>query len=110
MVPGGYCGTVGACGAALGVGIAFGVLRSTTPLDPEGRGAINAAVSEVLAEIAACKAARCCQRDSFTALRKAAEISPRYLPMALETSHTMRCRQFGKNRECIREACPLFPG
>jgi len=61
-------------------------------------------------EIAAHEAARCCQRDAWIALKKAAELSTAYLPMPLKAQKPLTCHQQGKNKECIKDACPLWPG
>jgi len=109
-VPGGACGYMGACGAAVGVGIAFGIVLDSTPLAPEGRRIVLATTSEVLAEMAKLEAARCCQRECFIALEKAAELSARSLPVTLRTGPPFDCEQIDLNDECIGPDCPLFGG
>ena len=109
-VPGGACGYMGACGAAVGVGIAFGIVLDSTPLAPEGRRIVLATTSEVLAEMAKLEAARCCQRECFIALEKAAELSARLLPVTLRTGPPFDCEQIDLNDECIGPDCPLFGG
>ena len=108
-VPGGFCGFYGVCGAALGGGIAFGLILQSTPLKAAARQRIQHATQTCLADIAALEAARCCQRDSWLALRKAAEISKTLLPLPLHAEAPLRCRQMGVNPTCIGSDCPLFP-
>jgi hypothetical protein len=55
-------------------------------------------------------AARCCQRDSWLALTKAAELSRDYLPIALRAEAPLYCTQARQNRECLGTACPLWEG
>jgi len=63
----------------------------------------------VLAEIAGVKAARCCQRDGFIALTKAAELSQTLLPVKLKAGHRLVCRQMHLNKECLGKTCVLHP-
>jgi len=107
-VPGGNCAFTGACGAAIGVGIAFGLLLGANPVKAHERRQVQEICQSVIGEQACFAAARCCQRDSWIALRKAAEWSRRLLPVTLKADYPLRCRQSAKNRECIRTACPLW--
>lgn len=108
QVPGGACGFMGACGAAVGVGIAFGIVLGSSPLAPVGRRIAQATTSEVLAQIAQLEAARCCQRECFVALVKAAELSRKSLPVTLQAAQTLDCEQIDLNDECVGPDCPLF--
>ncbi|MFA6498573.1 MAG: DUF5714 domain-containing protein, partial [Desulfurivibrionaceae bacterium] len=107
-VPGGVCGFWGNCGAAVGVGIAFSVLLEATPLTPKPRQQVQEITSRVLGEIALTQGARCCQRETVTALREAALLSHRLLPVSLLAEADFVCRQFSANRECIGGQCPLW--
>jgi len=107
-VPGGVCGFWGNCGAAAGVGIAFSVLLAATPLTPKARQQVQEITSRVLGEIALTQGARCCQRETVAALREAALLSHRLLPVSLLAEADFVCRQFSVNRECIGGQCPLW--
>jgi len=107
-VPGGVCGFWGNCGAAAGVGIAFSVLLAATPLTPKPRQQVQEITSRVLGEIAQTQGARCCQRETVTALREAALLSHRLLPVSLLAEADFFCKQFSANRECIGGQCPLW--
>ncbi|MCX5877429.1 MAG: DUF5714 domain-containing protein [Deltaproteobacteria bacterium] len=107
-VPGGVCGFWGNCGAAAGVGIAFSVLLEATPLTPKARQQVQEITSRVLGEIALTQGARCCQRETVTALREAALLSHRLLPVSLLAEADFVCQQFTVNRECIGGQCPLW--
>lgn len=106
-VPGGVCGLSGNCGAAPGVGTAFALLLGSSPLDPKLRQTVLRVTSEVLAAIAANEAARCCQRECWIALKKAAELSARLLPVKLEAATPLDCGQRELNRECFGVDCPV---
>lgn len=107
-VPGGVCGFWGNCGAAAGVGIAFSVLLEATPLTPKARQQVQEITARVLGEIAQTQGARCCQRETVTALREAALLSHRLLPVSLLAEADFVCQQFSVNRECIGGQCPLW--
>lgn len=105
-IAGGSCAFWGVCGAAAGVGIAFSLLLQANPLKGGARQAVQEAVRKVLAEIAAIRAARCCQRDCWIALRKAAELSGDLLPLPLQAAGSPLCRRQHLNRECEAASCP----
>lgn len=107
-VPGGVCGFWGNCGAAAGVGIAFSVMFAATPLTPKPRQQVQEITSRVLGEIAQTQGARCCQRESVTALREAALLSHHLLPVSLLAEADFFCKQFSANRECIHDQCPVW--
>ncbi|MEW6595347.1 MAG: DUF5714 domain-containing protein [Thermodesulfobacteriota bacterium] len=107
-VPGGVCGFWGICGAAIGVGIGMSVLLNATPLTPEARQLAQQAAARVLGRIAETTGARCCQRESVTALQEAARLSQELLPIPLLAEFPIRCRQQAQNRECLRHLCPLW--
>jgi 7,8-dihydro-6-hydroxymethylpterin dimethyltransferase len=108
-VPGGYCGFMGICGAAVGVGIAFSLILEANPIKPVERKIVQSVTAAVLADIAVHEAARCCQRDAWIALKKAAVLSETVLPIPLKADNDLVCSQQGKIKECIRQDCPLWP-
>lgn len=100
---------MGVCGAAVGVGIAFSLLLEANPLKADERQTVQRVTCSVLQAIVDLKAARCCQRDSWIALTKAAELFKDMLPLALKAEQIMICTQYARNRECLGKACPLHP-
>jgi len=106
-VPGGVCAFWGACGAAVGVGIAFAILLEGNPLKPEPRQVVQELVRDCIDAINRIQAARCCQRESYTALAVAAERSEKLLPVRLTADGPARCQQQARNRECIGGDCPF---
>jgi MoaA/NifB/PqqE/SkfB family radical SAM enzyme/SAM-dependent methyltransferase len=106
-IAGGYCAFMGICGAALGVGTAFSLLLDANPLKGSQRKSVQSATLRAFEEIASLEAPRCCQRDSWLALRAAARISGDYLPLALHADADLPCEQAGMNQECIGSRCPL---
>jgi hypothetical protein len=107
-LPGGHCAFLGGCAAALGTGIAFGVILRATPTEPGERGVVNRVSAAAMAAVGEQDAARCCQRDAWISLRSAAESSEELLPVALKAEAPLRCTQRNRNPECAKKDCPLF--
>ena len=107
-IPGGVCSFWGGCGAALGAGIAFSVLLKGNPLKAAERKIIQQITGEIISEIGRLEAARCCQRETWTALKKVADFSKKYLSIALPANGNTRCTQQSRNRECLGKACPYI--
>jgi MoaA/NifB/PqqE/SkfB family radical SAM enzyme/SAM-dependent methyltransferase len=108
QIAGGACGFMGACGAALGVGVAFGLIQESHPLKPAERQALQTATASILGKIGSLEAARCCLRDGQIALQEAARLSIEFLPIALKAEAEAECNQRAKNAECAGSVCPYF--
>jgi hypothetical protein len=107
-IPGGSCGFWGGCGASLGAGIGFGVILGSNPLKPKRRQTLIKIVTEISGELAKVTAARCCQRECWTALKKASEISEKYIGISLPADENVICTQMDRNKECIKSACQFY--
>ena len=107
-VPGGSCGFWGGCGAALGAGIGFGVILKSSPVTPAQRQMVQALTGNLIGGLGSIEAARCCQREIWSVLKKAAELSERILPIPLQADGDTRCRQMHLNKECPGEVCTWF--
>lgn len=107
-VPGGACAFLGACGAAIGAGIAVSVLLEATPYNGRKRHLAQQVTQRALERIASFEAPRCCQRDSWLALQEASRYLEEVLGMTLEVDHTIACDQMSRNKECIQDRCPLW--
>jgi hypothetical protein len=68
---------------------------------------IQSATQQCLADIAELEAARCCQRDSWLDLKKAAELSRTMLPTTLQANDSLHCQQMEINPTCIGSECPI---
>ncbi|MEJ2716302.1 MAG: DUF5714 domain-containing protein [Deltaproteobacteria bacterium] len=108
MVPGGSCAFMGVCGAATGVGIAFGLMLESNPLKPVPRQHVQRIVAETLGEITSIRAARCCRRESHLAFQVAARASAGLLAPELRAEEWRSCEQHELNEECIKRSCPFF--
>jgi hypothetical protein len=107
-VKGGFCGFWGACGAAIGVGIFTSLVQGANPLSRAEWRSANAATARALAQIALRGGPRCCKRDTYLALRSAAESVRESLGVALELPAQVRCEFSARNQECLRAECPFF--
>jgi hypothetical protein len=103
---GGICGPHGACGAGIGVGIAYSVLHRVTPFSREERSEANRMTSLALLAVSRTGGPRCCKRDSMLAVETAMEYFPCF--SGLEKP-SYRCSQYRENNTCIRTECPYYP-
>jgi len=106
-VPGGWCGFYGACGAALGAGIAVSVLTKATPLTGEQRSLANEATSFVLSKMLDGHP-RCCKRASRKAIEAGIEFLKNRMGITLEQGQPVECLYSERNKECPLEACPYY--
>lgn len=106
-VPGGWCGYYGACGAAVGVGIAVSVLSGATPVKGKPRSLALAATSQVLSRMIDDQP-RCCKRASRIAIQAAVEYLRDRLDIDLAPGDLARCAYTQRNAQCARERCPFF--
>lgn len=109
ILPGGMCGQMGCCGAALGAGVFAAIWLDTTPMSRTGWAAVNAFTARCLAEVAAVEGPRCCKRVTWLTIRAAMPAAGELLGLKLGDFPKVKCTHFGKNRECRRRDCPFFP-
>lgn len=107
QVPGGFCGTHGTCGAAMGVGIAIAVWTGSTPLKVREWQLSNLATATALTDIARQGGPRCCKRDTWLALAAAAAFLRDELGVTLTGPDTVVCPWSKLDDECQDEACPF---
>lgn len=107
-IPGGACGFWGACGAAIGAGIAASSILSATPLTPSPRQQAQSFSARILGKIAKYKGGRCCQRETWLTLTETAALSESFFGVELLAKDAITCDQYTRNKECIRKACPLW--
>jgi len=106
-VPGGWCGFHGACGAAIGVGIAISVLTEATPLTGKERSLAMEATSFALNRMVDGHP-RCCKRTSRKALETAVEFLRDKMGIIIDNTRTIACNYTERNKECPRENCPYY--
>jgi len=106
-VPGGWCGFYGACGAAIGVGIAVSVLTGATPLTGKTRGLANEATACALRYMTD-SGPRCCKRASRRALAAATAFLKERMDIEIPAGTESACVYPARNRECILDLCPYY--
>lgn len=106
-LPGGWCGSHGACGGGVGVGIAVSVLTEATPLTGRQRGLANAATAYALNKLTD-EGARCCKRSLRRGLEAAVEFLDKRMNIKLNGNPVIKCQYIARNKECILQACPYF--
>lgn len=104
-VNGGFCGTHGACGAAIGVGIAYSMIHQVTPYSAEERGIANRMTALALETVGRFGGPRCCKRDSIASIEVAIEHFGCYEHFG---DVCYRCVQSSNNPMCINARCPYF--
>ena len=107
-IPGGACGFLGICGAAAGVGIAFAIILESSPMKAKARASAQKVTHAVLGKIAEYEAARCCNREVWSALTIAAALSDSFLHVKLLAEQKVKCDQKKFNQQCYGRQCPIF--
>lgn len=104
MILGGFCGSHGNCGAAVGVGIFVSLIKDNNPLANEEWKESNMMTARSLSIIAEHGGPRCCKRNSFLAIESTME----YLSDVIRKDEEVVC-DFNKfNKECKGKECPYF--
>ena len=104
-IKGGVCGSHGACGAGIGVGIAYSVIHSVMPYSKADRGIANRMTALALLEISRYGGPRCCKRESMLAVHVAKDHFGGFAVGSCDYT----CRQFAYNELCIGSECPYHP-
>jgi len=106
-VPGGWCGFYGACGAAVGVGIAVSVWIGATPLTGRPRSLALGATSFALARMLDGQP-RCCKRATRLAVTAAVDYLREHFEIQLPCRGKTVCTYVTRNQECPRTLCPYY--
>jgi hypothetical protein len=106
-VPGGWCGFYGACGAAIGVGIAVSILSEATPLTGKPRSLAMEATSYALTKMVD-GYPRCCKRASRKALEAAVEFLHCRMGIDIGEVKVILCTYSNRNLECPKEDCLYY--
>ena len=108
LVPGGWCGSHGVCGAAIGLGVAVSIITGATPVKGAERTLADTATYLALAEVAD-GYPRCCKRASRKALEVGVAYLREHLGITLEDSTSSSCNFFSRNQECPLGECQYHP-
>jgi hypothetical protein len=106
--PLGSCALWGACGAAIGVGIAFSIAMRVNMMSGQNRSVVLNLVSETLGQISKLGGPGCCKGSVILALDVAKTfLTETYDVKFDETKH--RCEFADQNlTDCPKERCPIY--
>ena len=108
QVPGGACGYMGACGAAISTGIFMSVVTRNTPLSTDTWRLCNLMTSKALEQVAENGGPRCCKRDSYLSVLTAIDFVREALGVEMEKAD-VKCSRSQINNQCIGKKCPFSP-
>jgi len=108
LVPGGFCGTHGNCGAAVGTGIFISIISGATSVSHEEWQNANLLTAKTLYEIALMGGPRCCKRDSFIAIIQTVKFLKEKFYISLPINEEVKCSFRKFNKECIVDKCKFF--
>ena len=109
MVPGGFCGLAGTCGAAISAGMFYSIVTKTNPLSNETWKDAQLLTAACLTAIGSHGGPRCCKRDTYLALQTTVRFMREHTGIAMEWQRKPQCIFSQRNRECLKEKCPYFP-
>jgi len=105
---GGFCGSHGDCGAAVGTGIFISLITNSTPLSIDEWRLSNLMTAESLYIIAQYGGPRCCKRNTYLAILEATQFLKEHFNVDMKIKHEMCCEFSDLNRECLREKCQFY--
>ena len=108
QVPGGACGYMGACGAAISTGIFMSVVTRNTPFSTDTWQLCNLCTARALEQVALNGGPRCCKRDSYLSILTAIDFVKEHLGVEMEKPE-VRCSRSHINDQCIGKKCPFSP-
>ena len=108
QVPGGACGYMGACGAAISTGIFMSVVTSNTPLSTDSWRLCNLMTARALEQVALNGGPRCCKRDSYISILTAVDFVKEHLGVEM-IKPQVTCSRSQFNNQCIGHQCPFAP-
>ena len=107
-VAGGFCGSWGCCGAAVGCGIFAAVLTGSSPKKEADWAQVNQMTARCLENVASVGGPRCCKRDSFLSVLAAVDFVKEHFGLEMEKPDVV-CTYASQNNQCIGKRCPFSP-
>lgn len=105
---GGFCGSHGICGAAVGTGIFISLITDATPLSEKEWKLSNQITAENLLTIAEWGGPRCCKRDTFLAIIGAKKFLRKYFGFTMKIDKNIHCEFTKFNQECKTTDCMFY--
>jgi len=106
---GGFCGSHGICGAAVGTGIFISLITDATPLSEKEWKLSNQITAENLLTIAELGGPRCCKRDTFLAIIGAVKFLRKHFGFTMKSDKDIHCEFTKLNKECKKTDCMFYP-
>ncbi len=106
---GGFCGSHGVCGAAVGNGIFISIITNANPLSEKEWKISNKITANSLEKIAYYGGPRCCKRNTLLAIIGAVSFLKEKMDVKIPIDKNILCEFSGLNKECIKEKCPFYP-
>ena len=104
---GGFCGSHGTCGAAMGTGIFFSLILDSSPLKTQEWKLSNLMTARALTVIANHGGPRCCKRDSYLAILETTKFLESELKITMPAT-VPECSFSEQNKECLKERCLFY--
>ena len=108
FVPGAFCGTHGACGAAVGTGLFMSIITGATPLKTFEWELANSMTGRSLLQMAPYGGPRCCKRVSFVAIIEAVRFVNERFDERIPMPDNIHCTFNERNTECLKNDCPFW--
>jgi len=108
MVPGGFCGSHGNCGAGVGAGIFISLITEATPLSGKEWQLSNLMTSKSLLSIAMHGGPRCCKRDIYLSILEATKFVKENLETEIPVDSNIACSFYMYNKECLHKDCIFY--
>lgn len=109
QILGGFCGSHGVCGAAVGTGIFISVITGANPLSEKEWKLSNQITAKSLEKIAFYGGPRCCKRNTLLSIVGAVSFVEEQLDFEIPVDKSIICEFSDLNQECIEEKCPFYP-
>ena len=106
---GGFCGSHGVCGAAVGTGIFISIITNANPLSEKEWKLSNKITAKSLEKIAYYGGPRCCKRNTILAIIGAVVFVKEKFDIEIPVDKNILCEFSDLNKECIKEKCPFYP-
>ena len=107
IIPGGSCGSMGLCGAPVGMGVALAVFVRSTPLKAYERTLCMKVVNEGLKIIERIGGIRCCKASTYASIIAASRVLYEELKIGFKVEK-IHCIFSKRNTECLKESCPFY--
>ncbi len=108
VIPGGFCGFDGACGAGIGTGIFISIIKKVTPLARQAWGHANEMTATSLMEISKYGGPRCCKRDTYLSIIEACDFTEKKYGTTLEIDRNINCEFSSTNKTCLKGKCIFY--